>query len=131
MSLQTNKHNKTMDIKINYTIAIEGNVYLLCPRNNGEYYEVYSHSNDETFGDYVGDFESPYKLDSLEFEKDFTAWIREEEYIPYNNVEDVLAELMSAKCTAMYCESTKCYRSSKCHRDCPYFVDAVNKLKNN
>ena len=119
------------EIKINYTIAIEGNVYLLCPRNNGEYYEVYSHSNDETFGDYVGDFESPYKLDSLEFEKDFTAWIREEEYIPYNNVEDVLAELMSAKCTAMYCESTKCYRSSKCHRDCPYFVDAVNKLKNN
>lgn len=120
-----------MDIKINYTISIEGNVYLLRPRNNGEYYEVYNHSNEEMYGEYLGDFESPYKLETLEFEKDFASWLKGEEYIPSNNVEDVLCQLMSAKCTAMYCESTKCYRSAKCHRDCPYFINAVNKLKNN
>ena len=47
-------------IKINYTIAIEGNVYLLCPikYDNGEYYEVYKHSNNDMYGDYIGDFKS-------------------------------------------------------------------------
>ena len=120
------------DIKINYTISIEGNVYLLRPRNNGEYYEVYSHSNDEMFGDYLGDFESPYKLETLKFEKDFAAWLKGEEYIPNNNIEDVLAELMNNNCTALYDDKgTKCYRSSKCHRNCAYFINAVNKLKNN
>lgn len=121
------------DIKINYTISIEGNVYLLCPKNNGEYYEVYTHSNDDMFGKYLGDgnFKSGNKLETLEFEREFTAWLKGEEYIPNNNVEDVLAELMNEKCTAMFNEGTKCYRSGKCHRDCPYFVDAVNKLKNN
>lgn len=119
------------EIKINYTISIEGNVYLLCPRNNGEYYEVYSHSNDEMFGDYLGDFETPYKLETLEFEKDFTTWLKGEEYIPNTNIEDVLAELMNNKCTALYDDKgTKCYRSGKCHRNCAYFIDAVNQLKN-
>ena len=119
------------EIKINYTISIEGNVYLLCPRNNGEYFEVYSHSNDEMFGDYLGDFETPYKLETLEFEKDFATWLKGEEYIPNTNVEDVLGELMNNKCTALYDDKgTKCYRSGKCHRDCPYFIDAVNALKN-
>lgn len=118
-------------IKINYTISIEGNVYLLCPRSNGEYYEVYTHSNDDMFGDYLGDFESAYKLETLEFEKDFAAWLKGEEYIPNNNVEDVLAELMNNKCTALYDDKgTKCYRSSKCHRDCAYFINAVKQLKN-
>lgn len=119
-------------IKINYTIAVNGNVYLLCPRNNGEYYEVYSHSNDDMFGDYLGDFETPYKLETLEFEKDFATWLKGEEYIPNTNVEDVLAELMNNKCTALYDDKgTKCYRSGKCHRDCAYFINAVNQLKNN
>lgn len=132
MSLQTNKHNKIMDIKINYTISIEGNVYLLCPKNNEDYYEVYTHSNDEMHGQYLGDFETANKLDSLEFEREFTAWIRGEEYIPYNNVEDVLAELMEYKCTALYDDKgTKCYRSSKCHRNCAYFINALNQIKNN
>ncbi len=117
------------EIKINYTISIEGNVYLLCPKNNGEYYEVYAHSNDETFGKYLGDFESANKLETLEFEREFTAWLKGEEYIPDNNVENVLAELMNENCTAMYCESTKCYKSGMCLCNCPYFVDAVNKLK--
>ena len=119
------------EIKINYTIAIEGNVYLLCPKNNGEYYEVYAHSNDEMFGKYLGDFETTNKLETLEFEREFTAWLKGEDYTAIKKVEDALCQLMSAKCTAMYCESTKCYRSAKCHRDCPYFIDAVNKLKNN
>ena len=122
------------EIKINYTIAIEGNVYLLCPKNNGEYYEVYTYSNDEMFGQYLGDgeFKSGNKLDSLEFEREFTAWLKGEEYIPSNNVEDVLAELMDNKCTALYDDKgSKCYRSSKCHRDCAYFINAVNQLKNN
>lgn len=120
------------EIKINYTIAVNGNVYLLCPKNNGEYYEVYAHSNDDMYGKYFGDFESTNKLESLEFEKEFTAWIRGEVYIPSNNVEDVLAELMDNKCTALYDDKgSKCYRSSKCHRDCAYFINAVNQLKNN
>lgn len=120
-------------IKINYTISIEGNLYLLCPQNNGEYYEVYIHSKDEMFGrNYLGDFESANKLETLEFEKEFTAWLKGEEYIPNNNVEDVLAELMENKCTALYDDKgTKCYRSSKCHRNCAYFMNAVNQLKNN
>lgn len=118
-------------IKINYTIAVNGNVYLLCPRNNGEYYEVYAHSNDEMFGDYLGDFESAYELETLDFERDFTAWLKGEEYIPNNNVEDVLAELMNNKCTALYDDKgTLCYRSSKCHRNCAYFINAVKRLKN-
>lgn len=88
------------DIKINYTISIEGNVYLLRPRNNGEYYEVYAHSNDETFGDYVGDFESPYKLETLEFEKDFASWLKGEEYIPNNDVEkDNTIKWFKVKCS--------------------------------
>ena len=117
-------------IKINYTILIEGNVYLLCPKNNGEYYEVYIHSNDEMYGEYIGDFESANSLESLGFEREFTAWLKGEEYIPNNNVEDVLAELMEQKCTALYDDKgTKCYRSSKCHRNCPYFINAVNQLK--
>ena len=119
------------EIKINYTISIEGNVYLLCPKNNGEYYEVYTHSNDDVFGKYLGDFESANRLETLEFERELTAWLKGEEYIADNNVEDVLAELMSEKCSAMHNPTTKCYKSGKCHRDCPYFVDAVNKLKNN
>jgi hypothetical protein len=120
------------EIKINYTISIEGNVYLLCPKNNGEYYEVYTHSNDDMYGKYLGDFESANRLETLEFERELTAWLKGEEYIADNNVEDALAELMNNKCTALYDDKgTKCYRSSKCHRDCPYFVDAVNKLKNN
>ena len=119
------------EIKINYTISIEGNVYLLRPRNNGEYYEVYAHSNDEMFGDYLGDFESAYELETLDFERDFTAWLKGEEYIPNNNVEDVLAELMNNKCTALYDDKgTLCYRSSKCHRNCAYFINAVKRLKN-
>lgn len=119
------------DIKINYTISIEGNVYLLCPKNNGEYYEVYTHSKDEMFGNYLGDFESTNKLETLEFEKEFTAWLKDEEYIPNNNVEDVLYQLMSEKCTAMHNESTKCYKSGMCLCNCAYFIDAVNQLKNN
>jgi hypothetical protein len=120
------------DIKINYTISIESNVYLLRPRNNGEYYEVYAHSKDETFGEYVGDFESPYKLETLEFEKDFATWLKGEEYIPDNGVEDALVELMNNVCTALYDDKgTKCYRSGECHRNCAYFINAVNKLKNN
>lgn len=120
------------DIKINYTISIEGNVYLLCPMCNGNYYEVYTHSKDEMFGKYLGDFESANKLETLEFEKEFTAWLKGEEYIPNNSVEDVLAELMNNICTALYDDKgTKCYRSSKCHRNCAYFINAVNKLKNN
>ena len=118
-------------IKINYTISIEGNLYLLCPQNNGEYYEVYIHSNDEMFGNYLGDFESTNRLETLEFEKEFTAWLKGEEYIPNKNVEDVLAELMENKCTALYDDKgTKCYRSSKCHRNCAYFINAVNQLRN-
>ena len=120
------------EIKINYTISIEGNVYLLRPRNNGEYYEVYAHSNDEMFGDYLGDFESTYELETLEFERDFTSWLKGEEYIPNNNIEDVLAELMNNKCTALYDDKgTLCSRSSKCHRNCAYFINAVKQLKNN
>ena len=115
------------EIKINYTISIEGNVYLLCPKNNGEYYEVYTHSNDDMFGDYLGDFESGYKLETLEFEKDFAAWLKGEEY---NNVEDVLYQLMSEKCTAMHNESTKCYKSGMCLCNCAYFINAVKRLKN-
>ena len=115
------------EIKINYTISIEGNVYLLCPRINGEYYEVYTHSNDDMFGDYLGDFESAYKLETLEFEKDFAAWLKGEEY---NNVEDVLYQLMSEKCTAMHNESTKCYKSGMCLCNCAYFINAVKHLKN-
>ena len=118
------------EIKINYTISIEGNVYLLRPRNNGEYYEVYAHSNDEMFEDYLGDFESAYELETLDFERDFTAWLKGEEYIPNNNVEDVLAELMSEKCTAMHNESTKCYKSGMCLCNCAYFINAVKRLKN-
>ena len=117
------------EIKINYTIAIEGNVYLLCPKNNGEYYEVYTHSNEEMYGKYLGDFESANRLETLEFEIEFTAWLKGEEYIP-DNVADVLAELMNNKCTALYDDKgTLCYRSGKCHRDCPYFINAVNQLK--
>ena len=120
------------DIKINYTISIDGNVYLLRPRNNGEYYEVYAHSNDEMYGKYLGDFESAYELETLEFEREFTAWLKGEEYIPNNNVEDVLAELMNNKCTALYDDKgTLCYRSGKCHRNCAYFINAVKQLKNN
>lgn len=120
------------DIKINYTISIEGNVYLLCPMCNGNYYEVYTHAKDEMFGKYLGDFESANKLEALEFEKEFTAWLKGEEYIPNNSVEDALAELMNNKCTALYDDKgTKCYRSGKCHRDCAYFINAVNQLKNN
>ena len=118
-------------IKINYTISIEGNVYLFCPRNNGEYYEVYTHSNDDMFGDYLGDFESAYELETLEFERDFTAWLKGEEYIPNNNIEDVLYQLMSEKCTAMHNESTKCYKSGMCLCNCAYFINAVKQLKNN
>lgn len=119
------------EIKINYTISIEGNVYLLRPiqYDNGEYYEVYTHTNDETFGMYLGDFESANKLETLEFEREFTAWLRGEEYIPDNNVEDVLYQLMCEKCSAMHNPSTKCYKSGMCLCNCPYFVDAVNKLK--
>lgn len=118
-------------IKINYTIAVNGNVYLLCPRNDEEYYEVYAHSNDEMYGEYLGDFESAYELETLEFERDFTAWLKGEEYIPNNNVEDVLAELMNNKCTALYDDKgTLCYRSGKCHRNCIYFINAVIQLKN-
>lgn len=119
-------------IKINYTIAVNGNVYLLCPRNNEEYYEVYAHSNDDMYGKYLGDFESAYELETLEFERDFTAWLKGEEYIPNNNIEDVLAELMNNKCTALYDDKgTLCYRSGKCHRNCTYFIKAVKQLKNN
>ena len=124
------KTSKTMaEIKINYTISIEGNIYLLCPVNNGEY-EVYTRTNDDTFSGYIGNFVSTNKLETLEFEREFTAWLKGEKYIADNNVEDVLAELMNNKCTALYDDKgTKCYRSSKCHRDCPYFINAVNQLK--
>ena len=119
-------------IKINYTIAIEGNVYLLCPikYDNGEYYEVYKHSNNDMYGDYIGDFKSANGIETLEFEREFTAWLKGYDYNPDNTIEDVLAELMDNKCTALYDDKgTKCYRSSKCHRDCPYFVNAVIQLK--
>lgn len=116
------------EIKINYTIAIEGNVYLLCPKNNGEYYEVYTHSNDDMYGKYLGDFESANRLETLEFEREFTAWLKGEDCTA--DIEDVLAELMENKCTALYDDrGTKCYRSGKCHRDCAYFVNAVIQLK--
>lgn len=119
-------------IKINYTISIEGNVYHLYPMNNGTYYEVFAHSNDDMYGEFLGDFKSTNKLETLAFEKEFTAWLKGEEYIPNNNVEDVLAELMENKCTALYDDKgTECYRSGKCHRNCAYFINAVNQLKNN
>lgn len=118
------------EIKINYTISIEGNVYLLCPKNNGEYYEVYTHSNDDMYGKYLGDFESTNRLETLAFEREFTAWLKGEDYTI--DVEEVLAELMNNKCTALYDDKgSKCYRSSKCHRNCAYFINAVNQLKNN
>lgn len=118
------------EIKINYTISIEGNVYLLCPENNGEYYEVYTRTNDDVFSGYIGNFESTNRLETLEFEREFTAWLKGEDYT--DNVEDVLAELMNNKCTALYDDrGTLCYRSGKCHRNCPYFIDAVNQLKHN
>lgn len=121
-----------MEIKINYTISIEGNVYLLCPKNNGEYYEVYTHSNDDMYGKYLGDFESTNRLETLAFEREFTAWLKGEDYTADKNVEEVLAELMENKCTALYDDKgSKCYRSSKCHRNCAYFINAVNQLKNN
>lgn len=113
-------------ITINYTVSIEGNVYLLCPKNNGEYYEVYNYSNDDMYGKHLGDFKSTHKLESLEFEREFTAWLKGED----NTIEDILAELMDNKCTALYNDKgTKCYRSGKCHRDCPYFINAVIQLK--
>lgn len=119
------------EIKINYTISIEGDVYLLRPMNNGQYYEVYTHSYDDMYGQYLGDFESANKLETLEFEREFTAWLKGEEYIPNNNVEDVLYQLMSEKCTAMHNESTKCYKSGMCLCNCAYFINAVKQLKNN
>lgn len=118
-------------IKINYTIAIEHNVYLLCPiqYNDGEYYEVYNHSNTDMY-DYIGDFKSTNKIETLEFEREFTAWLKGYGYNPDNTIEDILAELMNDKCTAMYDDKgTKCYRSGKCHRDCPYFINAAFQLK--
>ena len=118
------------EIKINYTIAIEGNVYLLCPKNNGEYYEVYTHSNDDMYGKYLGDFESTNRVETLVFEREFTAWLKGENYTAGNNVEDALYQLMCEKCTAMHNESTKCYKSGMCLCNCPYFVVAVNQLKN-
>ena len=115
-----------MQIKINYTVSIGGSVYLLCSRDNGEYYEVYTRSNDDMYGNYLGDFKSTNKLETLEFEREFTAWLKGED----NTIEDILAELMDSKCTALYDDKgTKCYRSSKCHRDCPYFVNAAIQLK--
>lgn len=114
------------EIKINYTIEIEGDVYLLCPKNNGEYYEVYNHSNNDISGDYLGVFKSANRVKTLEFEREFTTWLKGED----NTIEDILAELMDDKCTALYDDKgTKCYRSSKCHRDCPYFINAVIQLK--
>lgn len=43
--------------------------------HDGTYYEVYTHSDYETFGEYVGDFETIHKRGTLEFEKEFTDWI--------------------------------------------------------
>lgn len=45
--------------------------------HNGTYYEVYAHSNDDTFGKYVGDFECNEAFETREFIELFDMWIKE------------------------------------------------------
>jgi hypothetical protein len=45
--------------------------------HNGTYYEVYAHSDDDTFGKYVGDFECNEAFETREFIELFDMWIKE------------------------------------------------------
>ena len=57
----------------------QGEVFLLAPTSsNGEsYYEVYAHSENDTFGKYIGDFETPQRFGTKEFQIDFEYWIED------------------------------------------------------
>lgn len=58
----------------------DNNKWLLDKKtdNYGTYYEVYGHSEDDTFGCYIGDFECEFAFETKEFEQSFNDWLNEE-----------------------------------------------------
>jgi hypothetical protein len=60
----------------------EGKEYLLlekyCAYENATYYEVYEWSAYETYGTYMGDFNSKATLGSVEFCNELSEWIKNE-----------------------------------------------------
>ena len=71
------KQDKTMT----YVITdYENNKWLLEEKTYKQwvYYEVFAHSEDDTYGKYIGDFECEHKFETKEFEQSFNDWLNEE-----------------------------------------------------
>jgi hypothetical protein len=62
-----------------YVLDNGNDIWRLEPNtdHNGTYYEVYAHSDDDTFGKYVGDFECNEAIETKEFIELFDMWIKE------------------------------------------------------
>ena len=58
---------------------LEGREYLLLEKyfaeEDGVFYEVYEYSYDETYGAYLGDFDTQEKIGSTEFVNELTEWL--------------------------------------------------------
>ena len=61
-------------MKLNHLLSIDGDDFILVDKVG--YYEVYTNTNDDFFGGYLGDFSSKHDFGTPDFVTELTAWLK-------------------------------------------------------